>query len=91
MSSTGAVLSRRAQVIGLGLVGASIGSGLRTRGWHVTGTDRDEERALRAHQLGMVDGLGHDPDAELAFVATPASSVVGVVEDLLQGGPMGPS
>jgi prephenate dehydrogenase len=83
-STAGAGPVRRVQVIGLGLVGASIGSGLRARGWHVTGEDKDEERARRAIELGMVDRLGHDHGAELAFVATPASAVVGVVDGLLQ-------
>ena len=45
------VAGRRVQVVGLGLVGASIGSGLRARGWRVTGSDRDEARALRAREL----------------------------------------
>lgn len=81
-STVGAGAARRVQVIGLGLVGASIASGLRARGWHVSGIDQDEDRAERARDLGMVDRLGHDTSAELAFVATPASAVVGVVEDL---------
>jgi prephenate dehydrogenase len=74
---------RRAQIVGLGLVGASIGGGLRARGWHVTGADLDEGRAARALELGAIDAVGRDPGAEIAFVATPASAVVSVARELL--------
>jgi prephenate dehydrogenase len=33
---------RRANVIGLGLIGGSIALGLRDQGWHVSGDDNDE-------------------------------------------------
>ncbi len=76
-------MSRRAQVVGLGLVGSSIAGGLRARGWYVTGSDLDEVRAARAAALGVVDAVGRDRTAEIAFVATPASAVVQVVRQLL--------
>jgi prephenate dehydrogenase len=72
----------RAQVVGLGLVGSSIAGALRARGWHVTGVDLDEARARRAATLGIVDQIGTDSHAELAFVATPASGVVPAVREL---------
>ncbi len=74
---------RRAQVTGLGLIGSSIGAGLRTRGWHVTGTDINAIRAERALELGTVDEIGEDAYAEIAFVATPASAVVEVARHIL--------
>jgi prephenate dehydrogenase len=67
--------SRRAAVIGTGLIGGSIGLALRARGWHVTGRDRDGSRAERALELGALDSIGDDPGAELTFVATPAGAV----------------
>jgi prephenate dehydrogenase len=80
---------RRAQLVGTGLIGGSIGLALRARGWHVTGRDRDAERAARALELGALDALGDDPDAELTFVATPVGAVAeeaakapGVVTDV---------
>lgn len=73
----------RAQVVGLGLVGASIAGGLRARGWHVTGSDIDTARAARAGELGVVDATGSDPSAEVVFVATPASAVVAAVREAL--------
>ncbi|MGO8876657.1 MAG: prephenate dehydrogenase [Acidimicrobiales bacterium] len=75
-------MTQRAQVVGLGLVGSSIAGALRARGWHVTGSDLDEARAARAAALGVVDALGSDAGAEIAFVATPASGVVPVVDAL---------
>jgi prephenate dehydrogenase len=76
---------RRAQIVGLGLVGASLAGALRARGWHVTGADLDEERAARSAALGAVDAVGRDWAAELAFVATPASAVIAVVHELFAG------
>lgn len=82
-------MTRRAQVVGTGLIGGSIGLALRRAGWHVTGSDRDEARLTRALELGAVDAAGDDPDAELTFVATPVGSVAeasdgrpGVVTDV---------
>jgi prephenate dehydrogenase len=64
---------RRALVIGTGLIGGSLGAALRQRGWHVTGSDLDAERAKRALSLGILDALGDDPDAEIIFIATPSA------------------
>jgi len=65
----------RAQVVGTGLIGASIALGLRERGWHVTGLDTDEGRADEARRRGVLSAVGEDPSAELTFVATPVSTV----------------
>jgi len=78
---------RRAQVVGTGLIGASIGLALRERGWRVTGRDRDAARAGRALALGAVDELGTDPAAEVTFVATPVSSVAAAAAEALAAGP----
>jgi prephenate dehydrogenase len=76
------VVTGRAQVVGLGLMGSSISGALRANGWHVTGRDVDADRAARAAGIGVVDSLGSDSFADVAFVATPASAVVSVVHDL---------
>ena len=68
-------MTSRAEVVGTGLIGGSIGLALRARGWHVTGRDLDEARAARAHDLGALDAVGHDPEAELTFVAVPVSAI----------------
>jgi prephenate dehydrogenase len=74
---------RRALVIGTGLMGGSIGMALRRGGWHVTGSDRDHDRATRALELGALDAVGWDPDAELTFVATPVGAIPAAVADAL--------
>ena len=72
----------RIAVLGVGLIGGSIGMALRQRGWHVTGLDHDHARAERALALGALDAIGSDPDAELTFVATPVSSVAAIARQV---------
>jgi prephenate dehydrogenase len=76
--------ARRANVIGLGLIGGSIAFALRARGWHVHGEDSDPARVAEAHRRGAVDGGGIDPTAEITFVATPTLAVVDAVKLALQ-------
>jgi prephenate dehydrogenase len=76
----------RAGIVGTGLIGGSIGLALRARGWHVTGRDDDGARAARARELGALDEVGEDPDAEITFVATPVSSIAAVSRRLVEHG-----
>jgi prephenate dehydrogenase len=78
--------NRRAGIVGTGLIGGSIGLALRARGWHVTGTDRDEQRAARALALGALDTLGTDLDAEVTFVATPVGAIAAEAARALAAG-----
>lgn len=77
---------RRAQLVGTGLIGGSLGLALRREGWHVTGRDRDDARAAKALDLGALDAVGDDPSAELTFVATPVGAVSAEVSTALAGG-----
>jgi prephenate dehydrogenase len=63
----------RAQLVGTGLIGGSLGLALRHRGWFVTGRDTDERRAEEALGAGAVDAVGDDPEAQVAFVAVPVA------------------
>jgi prephenate dehydrogenase len=74
---------RRALVVGTGLIGGSLGLALRARGWHVTGRDADPGRQDEAASVGALDAVGDDPEAELAFVATPVAAVAEVARSLL--------
>ena len=65
----------RANVVGVGLIGGSIGRALRANGWHVSGSDQDDARTGRAVELGVIDAVGLDPDAEITFVATPVRAI----------------
>lgn len=78
---------RFAQVIGAGLIGGSIGAGLRAGGWHVTMCDVDDSRTARAVEVGAADRAGRDANAEIVFVAVPPSSVPDVALDALDAHP----
>jgi prephenate dehydrogenase len=78
--------ANRAQLVGTGLIGGSLGMALRKRGWHVTGRDRDEARAARALELGALDAVGDDPDAAITFIATPVSAVADIARAALERG-----
>jgi len=75
---------RRANVVGLGLIGGSIGRALRARGWRVQGSDVDGARAAEAVRLEVIDEAGLDPAAELTFVAVPALAVPDAVKHVLE-------
>ena len=77
---------RRAQIVGTGLIGGSIGLALRAQGWYVTGRDRDDGLASRALELGALDEVGQDSDAEVTFVATPVGVVADEVRRALDAG-----
>ena len=72
----------RAQIIGTGLIGGSVGMALRSVGWHVTGSDRLDDVAAAALGAGAIDEVGIDPDAELIVICTPSSQVAEVANAL---------
>jgi prephenate dehydrogenase len=74
---------RRANVVGLGLIGGSIAVALRTRGWHVSGRDADPGRATQAVERRIIDVAGLDADAEITFVATPVGALADAVRAVL--------
>ncbi|HEX3692830.1 MAG TPA: prephenate dehydrogenase/arogenate dehydrogenase family protein [Solirubrobacteraceae bacterium] len=71
-------------VLGVGLIGGSIGLAARQRlGAHVVGLDADGSALLRAREIGAIDESAGDvgaamSGADYAFVATPVGSVVHV-------------
>tara|TARA_Y100001936_G_scaffold80801_2_gene79380 strand:+ start:8036 stop:9103 length:1068 start_codon:yes stop_codon:yes gene_type:complete len=66
---------RRGQIIGTGLIGGSVALALGEAGWHVTGVDIDPQRAERAKEIGVIDAIGIDSEAELTVVAVPAGAL----------------
>lgn len=74
---------RRANIIGLGLIGGSIGLALRERGWYVNGDDSNRGRIDRALELGVLDEQGLCEAAEITFVATPVLTIVDQVKRAL--------
>ena len=77
-------MSRRANVVGLGLIGGSIALGLREHGWHVHGEDVSPERVADALARGCIEVAGLDPDAEITFVAVPVLAAHDQVEQALK-------
>ena len=75
---------KRANVIGLGLIGGSIALGLRSRGWHVSGDDAEPSRVDDAIARGCIDGAGIDPHADITFVAVPVLAAQDSVETALK-------
>ncbi|HRE02268.1 MAG TPA: prephenate dehydrogenase/arogenate dehydrogenase family protein, partial [Ilumatobacteraceae bacterium] len=75
--------ARRANIIGLGLIGGSLGLALRERGWQVGGDDFDDERRERALLMGVLDQIGLYDDAAITFVATPVLAVADQVKRAL--------
>ncbi len=76
-------MSRRANVVGLGLIGGSLSVALRDRGWHVSGSDDRDDVAEAALEREIVDVVGLDPDAEITFVAVPVQRGAEVVSRVL--------
>jgi len=69
------VIDKRANVIGLGLIGGSIALGLRAQGWHVSGDDLDPVRLSAAREQRVIDAVDLDPDAVITFVAVPVLAI----------------
>jgi prephenate dehydrogenase len=68
-------------VIGLGLIGASLGGALRTQGNVVRGVDTNSGTVRTALERGLVDEVADDParavqDAALVILATPVLSII---------------
>ncbi len=72
---TAAGTPRRAAIVGTGLIGGSIGLGLREQGWWVVGADQDEAVAAEALRRGALDAVGSPAGADITFVATPVGAV----------------
>ena len=77
-------MTRRANVLGLGLIGGSVAAALHASGWRVSGTDENAERVTDALSRGFIDAGGIDADAEISFVATPVSQLLDGVRTMLQ-------
>ena len=73
----------RAQIIGTGLIGGSVGLALRQEGWHVAGVDASASNERDALERGAVDEIGIDPQALLVIVCTPSHTVSSLVEEAL--------
>lgn len=83
MTDQAADTPRRANVIGLGMIGGSVALGLKARGWSIYGDDLEPAVVNRALNSGVIDNVGIDPAAEITFVAVPVSGLVDEIKRAL--------
>lgn len=75
---------RRANVIGMGLIGGSISLALQKAGFVVHGDDSNEDRVDLALERGVINERGIAHDAEISVAATPVLTLTETVQRLLQ-------
>jgi prephenate dehydrogenase len=82
----------RVAVLGVGLIGGSIGLAARERlGAEVVGFDPDPQVLARARELGAIEGVAGSPgeavrDADVAFCAAPVRELPDLVAQALAAG-----
>lgn len=81
----------RVAVVGVGLIGASLGAALERSGFEVVGADRDRERLDAALEVGAISAAAPSvrdacEGVAVAFVAVPVGSVVAVAVEALEAG-----
>ena len=73
-------------IVGLGLIGGSLGLDLRARGYRVFGVSRREQTCQQAIACGVVDDASVDltllATAEVVFICTPLAAMLPTVEQL---------
>lgn len=75
----------RAAIVGLGLIGASIGAALQRSGWKVRGYDANARAASVALSRGLVDELCPSPectllDASVVVLAVPIAAILDLLD-----------
>ncbi|WP_445291784.1 prephenate/arogenate dehydrogenase [Calothrix sp. NIES-2098] len=74
-------------ILGLGLIGGSLGFDLRSQGHHVFGVSRRESTCQKAVSLGSVDEASAEinllAQAEVVFICTPIALIVPQVKQLI--------
>lgn len=74
-------------ILGLGLIGGSLGLDLRSHGHHVLGVSRRESTCTRAIALGCADEASVDvkllSKAEVVFICTPLALIIPTFEQLM--------
>ncbi|MGF1488105.1 MAG: prephenate/arogenate dehydrogenase [Prochloraceae cyanobacterium] len=74
-------------ILGLGLIGGSLGLDLRDRGFEVLGVSRRQKTCDLAVSLGVADraslSLSLLAEAEFIFICTPIAAIVPTIEELI--------
>ncbi len=77
-------MTRRATVVGTGLIGGSVGIALRKQGWRTSAVDNDPAVEIQAVKVGAADEVGFDPESELVVLAAPVGAIPGLALDALE-------
>lgn len=74
-------------IIGLGLIGGSLGLELRSQGFRVFGVSKREQTRIRALERGIVDEISEGysllQQTDLIFICTPIEAIAPTVKDLI--------
>jgi arogenate dehydrogenase (NADP+) len=74
-------------IVGLGLIGGSLGLDLRDRGLKVLGVSRQSQTCQKAVERGVVDEASQDlallKESEIIFICTPIGLILPVLQDLI--------
>ncbi|QKQ77765.1 prephenate/arogenate dehydrogenase [Nostoc sp. TCL240-02] len=74
-------------ILGLGLIGGSLGFDLRSQGHHILGVSRRESTCQKAVAIGSVDEASVDLSllaaAEVVFICTPLALIVPQLEQMI--------
>src|SRR4028118_320439 len=74
-------------IVGLGLIGGSLGLDLRSHGYQVLGVSRREQTCQQAIARGAADQASVDPAilaaAQVVFICTPLAAILSTVEQLI--------
>ena len=77
----------RVGIIGLGLIGGSLGLDLRSQGHYVVGISRKENTCKTAVERGIADEAGTEfkllKDTEVLFVCTPIEAIASTIEQAI--------
>lgn len=74
-------------IVGLGLIGGSLGLDFRARGYRVLGMSRKQQTCDRAIALGIVDAASCQPgllqQADVIFICTPLAAMEATIVELV--------
>ena len=74
-------------IVGLGLIGGSLGLDLRAQGYQVLGVSRQEQTCQRAIERGVVDDASTNltllAAADVVFICTPIATIAPTVQQLV--------
>jgi prephenate dehydrogenase len=77
-------MSRTLGIVGVGLIGGSVGMAARAAGWEVAGVDAPEvlEQAIQLGAVNRAATIAEVRGADLVVLAAPISRIIAILDDL---------